>query len=312
MMTATRFSDALPQAIPPVSPAPAADDLAESGAPTPADYARVERAIAYLESHWRRQPGLAELAQVAGTSEFHFQRMFTRLVGISPKRFLQFQTIAHARALLERSRSILDTTYETGLSSTGRLHDLFVAVDAVTPGEFKRRGGGLAIAYGFHPSPFGEALVAVTERGVCGLWFVKSGREGALHELERTWPEANRHESAEETAEAAQHVFALDRARERGTPLGVVLRGTNFQLKVWEALLRIPEGRVVTYEDVAAAIGRPTAMRAVGNAVGSNPISYLVPCHRVIRKSGELGNYGGGIARKRLMLGVEFARSAGE
>ena len=279
--------------------------------PTRADYERVERAIAFLEANYRHQPGLAELARVAGTSEFHFQRLFTRLVGISPKRFLQFQTIAHARALLERSRSILDTTYETGLSSAGRLHDLFVAVDAVTPGEFKRRGGGLEIAYGFHPSPFGECLVAVTERGVCGLWFVKDQREGAMHELERTWPEATRQESESATADAAAQIFALNASRESGTPLGVVLRGTNFQLKVWEALLRIPEGRVVTYEDVAAAIGKPTAMRAVGNAVGSNPISYLVPCHRVIRKTGELGNYGGGIARKRLMLGVEFARASG-
>ena len=280
-----------------------------SVAVTPADYDRVERAIRYLETRFREQPGLAELARECGVSEFHFQRMFTRLVGISPKRFLQYQTIAHARGLLARSRSVLDATYETGLSSAGRLHDLFVAVDAVTPGEFKRRGEGLAIDYGFHPTPFGEALVAVTARGICGLWFVRDAREGALAELARTWPEAALRESEASTAPFASQVFARDYPS--GGRLGLLLRGTNFQIKVWEALLRIPEGTVVTYEDIAAAIGRPRAVRAVGNAVGSNPVSYLVPCHRVIRKSGEFGNYGGGRERKRLMLGVELARVAG-
>ena len=287
------------------------DAMAPEGAATRADYDRVERAIAYLEANYRRQPSLAELAHVAGTSEFHFQRMFTRLVGISPKRFLQFQTIAHARALLGASRSILDTTYDVGLSSTGRLHDLFVNVDAVTPGEFKARGEGLAIAYGWHESPFGECLVATTDRGLCGLWFVKTDRAEAMHQLERTWPEATLSPDDEGTRAPAERIFTLGAARERGTPLGILLRGTNFQLKVWEALLRIPEGHVVTYEDVATAIGHPAAVRAVGNAVGSNPVSYLVPCHRVIRKSGDLGNYGGGLARKRLILGVEFARNAG-
>ena len=276
---------------------------------TPADYDRVERAIRYLETRFREQPGLAELARECGVSEFHFQRMFTRLVGISPKRFLQYQTIAHARGLLARSRSVLDATYETGLSSAGRLHDLFVAVDAVTPGEFKRRGDGLAIDYGFHATPFGEALVAVTPRGICGLWFVRGQRDGALAELARTWPEATLRERDEATSSVASQVFAREYPNGR---LGLLLRGTNFQIKVWEALLRIPEGAVVTYEDIAAAIGRPRAVRAVGNAVGSNPVSYLVPCHRVIRKSGEFGNYGGGRERKRLMLGVELARLAGE
>jgi AraC family transcriptional regulator of adaptative response/methylated-DNA-[protein]-cysteine methyltransferase len=279
-----------------------------SGTVTPADYDRVERAIRYLETRFREQPSLTELAHECGVSEFHFQRMFTRLVGISPKRFLQYQTIAHARGLLARSRSVLDATYETGLSSAGRLHDLFVAVDAVTPGEFKRRGDGLAIDYGFHVTPFGEALVAVTSRGICGLWFVREQREGALAELARTWPEATLREREEATAPVAASVFSRDYPS--GGRLGLLLRGTNFQIKVWEALLRIPEGAVVTYEDIAAAIGRPRAVRAVGNAVGSNPVSYLVPCHRVIRKTGEFGNYGGGRERKRLMLGVEIARVA--
>ena len=293
-------------AILPDLPGDAASDAAS--VVTPADYERVERAIRYLETRFREQPSLGELARECGVSEFHFQRMFTRLVGISPKRFLQYQTISHARGLLARSRSVLDATYEAGLSSAGRLHDLFVAVDAVTPGEFKRHGEGLAIDYGFHRTPFGEALVAVTARGICGLWFVRGERQGAHSELARTWPEATLREREAATAPVAAAVFS--RGYPSGGRLGLLLRGTNFQIKVWEALLRIPEGAVVTYEDIAAAIGRPRAVRAVGNAVGSNPVSYLVPCHRVIRKSGEFGNYGGGRERKRLMLGVEIARVA--
>ena len=278
----------------------------------PADYDRVERAIRFLEENFRRQPGLAEVAAHSGLSEFHFQRVFSRWVGISPKRFLQYQTIEHARQALERSRSVLAATYEAGLTSASRMHDLFVAVDAVTPGEYKRQGAGLDISYGFHESPFGECLVARTTRGVCGLWFVQAGgRQGTVALLERSWPGAVLRESRGETAMIARRIFANVTGETVTAPLGVVLKGTNFQLKVWEALLRIPSGAVVTYEDVAVAIGQPRAVRAVGTAVGANHVSYLIPCHRVIRKSGDFGNYGGGPARKRLMLGVELANSEG-
>ena len=208
--------------------------------------------------------------------------------------------------------TVLDATYESGLTSASRMHDLFVAVDAVTPGEYRRQGAGLDISYGFHESPFGECLVARTARGVCGLWFVQAGgRQGTVALLERSWPGAVLRESRGDTALIARRIFANVTGDTVTAPLGVVLKGTNFQLKVWEALLRIPSGAVVTYEDVAVAIGQPRAVRAVGTAVGANHVSYLIPCHRVIRKTGEFGNYGGGPARKRLMLGVELARSEG-
>ena len=273
------------------------------------DYDRIEHAIHYLDAHFQRQPSLEEIATSVGLSEHHFQRLFTRWAGISPKRFLQFQTVEHAKQLLRASRSVLDATYESGLSSPGRLHDLFVRVEAMTPGEFKRAGSGLSIGYGFHPTPFGEALVAATDRGVCGLWFVReTGRTGAMSAMEHYWRGARLVAEPARTAPLATRIFG---DLESGAPLGVVLKGTNFQLKVWEALLRIPEGNLVSYNDVAAAIGRPRAVRAVGNAVGDNPVSYLIPCHRVIRSTGALGGYGGGLARKRAILGWEMGRVAG-
>jgi AraC family transcriptional regulator of adaptative response/methylated-DNA-[protein]-cysteine methyltransferase len=279
------------------------------------DYDRMERAIRYLERDFRHQPALEDVARFVGLSESHFQRLFTRWVGISPKRFIQFQTIEHAKRLLREERSVLDTTYESGLSSSGRLHDLFVTVEAVTPGEYKRRGEGVDIVWGVHDTPFGEALISATERGVCGLDFVyvdRRGRErGLVERLSERWPEAHLKEDRRMTGSLVERIFAgQDGGGAR--PLGVVLKGTNFQLKVWEALLRIPFGHLVTYEEVAVAIGQPKAVRAVGSAVGSNPVSFLVPCHRVIRKSGDVGQYGGGVARKRAMLGWESARRFGE
>src|SRR6476661_5248908 len=270
------------------------------------DYEKIEQAIQYLDERSREQPSLADVASHIGLSESHFQRLFTRWAGISPKRFLQFQTVAHARALLAESRSLLDATYEAGLSSAGRLHDLFVTIDAVTPGEFKRSGDGLTIQWGVHDTPFGECVIGTTPRGICGLYFATDGGIArAQRHLAESWGGARLVENATATQPLVDQIFGD--AAGATAPLAVLVKGTNLQLKVWEALLRIPLGEVVSYEQLAAAAGAPSAVRAVGTAVGRNPVSYLIPCHRVIRKTGAFGNYGGGIARKRAMLTWEFA-----
>jgi AraC family transcriptional regulator of adaptative response/methylated-DNA-[protein]-cysteine methyltransferase len=277
------------------------------------DYRRVEKAIRFIEAHALRQPSLSETAAHAGLSEFHFQRLFSRWVGISPKRFLQFLTKEYARTLLEESRDVLSVTYDAGLSSPGRLHELFVTCEAVTPGEVKRRGEGLTIEYGFHPSPFGRCLIAKTERGICGLSFVQENLpETALaSNLRARWPGARVVENPGSTSGVSKQIFAFPE-QHVPAPLHLFVRGTNFQIQVWQALVRIPFGKAVTYEDVARHIGMPTASRAVGNAVGSNPIPFLIPCHRVIRKLGEFGNYGEGPERKKAILGWEAALTVGE
>lgn len=271
------------------------------------DYVLVERAIDYLDSHAAEQPDLAAVAKAVGLSEFHFQRLFSRWAGISPKRFLQFVTREHARRLLEDSDSILDTTYELGLSSPGRLHDLFVTTEAVTPGEYKSRGDGLTIRYGLFPTPFGQCLLGVTDRGICHLGFVQTSEGDALDELVSYWRLAEVVEDHGATAPLVASIFRL--GQEPSVPIRLMLRGTNFQLKVWEALLRIPPGRVSTYEGIAAQIGSPRAVRAVGTAVARNPIPVLIPCHRVIRKLGAFGQYRYGQTRKRALLGWEQART---
>jgi AraC family transcriptional regulator, regulatory protein of adaptative response / methylated-DNA-[protein]-cysteine methyltransferase len=277
------------------------------------DYARVERAIHFIEDQALRQPPLAEIAEAVGLSEFHFQRLFSRWVGISPKRFLQFLTKEHARRLLEESHDVLSVTYDAGLSSPGRLHELFVVCEAVTPGEIKTRGGGLTIRYGFHPSPFGRCLLSITERGICGLSFVQEGMAEAhlVAGLHTRWPGARIEESPEATGPIVSRIFSFPGASDPA-PLHLYIRGTNFQMQVWQALIRIPLGKAVTYADVARHIGMPTASRAVGNAVGSNPIPFLIPCHRVIRSLGEFGNYGEGPQRKKAILGWESAITYGE
>jgi AraC family transcriptional regulator, regulatory protein of adaptative response / methylated-DNA-[protein]-cysteine methyltransferase len=276
------------------------------------DYHRVEQAIRFIEEEALRQPSLGEVAAAAGLSEFHFQRLFSRWVGISPKRFLQFLTKEYARSLLQESRDVLSVTYDTGLSSPGRLHELFVTCEAVTPGEVKSRGEGLSIEYGFHPSPFGRFLLAMTERGICGLSFVQEGPEADLvRSLRHRWPGAALRENEASTAAVARDVFSFSAENEPG-PLHLFVRGTNFQIQVWQALIRIPFGKAVTYEDVARHIGMPSASRAVGNAVGRNPIPFLIPCHRVIKKLGEFGNYGEGPQRKKAILGWEAALTHGE
>ena len=269
------------------------------------DYLRIEQAILYLENHYKDQPELGQIAANIGLSESHFQRLFTRWAGVSPKRFLQFLTKEGAKDLLDRSENLLETTHQIGLSSLGRLHDLFVTAEAVTPGEYKSRGAGVTIRYGIHPTPFGKALIATTERGVCHLSFVQTSEGDAIDNLVADWKQARMIEDHRCTVHLIEPIFDL-RYNHRGKPLNVHLRGTNFQLKVWEALLQIAAGEVTTYAGIASSIGKPNATRAVGTAVGHNPIAVLIPCHRVIRKVGEFGNYRYGALRKKALLAREF------
>lgn len=274
------------------------------------DYQRVEKAIAYLETHVARQPSLEEIAAGVHLSEYHFQRLFSRWTGISPKRFLQFLTAEYAKTLLAESPSVLDAAFDAGLSGSGRLHDLMVVCEAVTPGDVRRRGQGLTIAYGFYPSPFGRCLIAATDRGICHLRFVRAASPASLTaELKGRWPLAIFSEDTPRIGAVAEKVFGFPAAAE-SAPLHLFVKGTNFQIQVWQALLKIPLGAAVTYEDIARHIGLPRAARAVGNAVGSNPIPFLIPCHRVIRKSGVFGNYGEGPLRKKAILGWEAAMRA--
>ena len=277
-------------------------------------YKLIELAIQYIEANVNRQPELEEIASAVGVSEYHFQRMFTRWAGISPKRFMQFLTKEHAKDLLARSENLLDTTHQVGLSSLGRLHDLFVNTEAVTPGEYKTRGAGLTIQYGFHHTPFGKCLIASTERGICNLSFFENSEGQAIDHLVSTWNQAKMIEDHRSTAPLAARIFGYrgaDPASDQAAqPMKLHLSGTNFQIKVWEALLNIPIGTVTTYEHIAAQIGNPNALRAVGTAVGHNPIAVLIPCHRVIRKSGEFGNYRYGAARKKALLAREHVAAS--
>jgi AraC family transcriptional regulator of adaptative response/methylated-DNA-[protein]-cysteine methyltransferase len=270
------------------------------------DYLRIEQAILYLENHYKEQPNLDKVAASIGLSEYHFQRLFTRWAGVSPKRFLQFLTKEGAKELLIRSENLLDTTHRVGLSSLGRLHDLFVATEAVTPGEYKTHGEGVTLRYGIHPTPFGKCLIGLTERGICHLGFV-SGSEGeAIDALVNDWKNACLVEDYRSTAALVGPIFDLRYENRIRQPLTLHLRGTNFQLKVWEALLQIPVGSATTYEGLAQRIGQPNASRAVGSAVGHNPIAFLIPCHRVIRKVGDFGNYRYGSLRKKALLAKEY------
>jgi AraC family transcriptional regulator of adaptative response/methylated-DNA-[protein]-cysteine methyltransferase len=274
------------------------------------DYQRVAKAIAYLETNYLEQPGLDTLARAVHMSEFHFHRVFSRWAGISPKRFLQFLTIEHAKRQLAEAKPVLDATLDSGLSSPGRLHDLFVSVEAVTPGEFKTRGQGIRISYGFHPTPFGTCLVGATSRGVCWLSFHENGSQrGALRDLQSRWHGAELVEELTTTARVVKQIFSSLDKRQK-SPLSLLLMGTNFQIKVWRALLSVPLGEVTTYENISELIGARNSARAVGGAVGDNRIAYLIPCHRVIRKSGMLGGYHWGEPRKRAMLAWEAAKSA--
>jgi len=271
-------------------------------------HAAIDRALDFLAAKFREQPDLDEIARVAGMSPFHFQRTFRSWTGVTPKRFLQYLQLAEAKDLLIARETLLSTAYAVGLSGTGRLHDLFISCEAVTPGEFKKRGEGLQIRYGIHDSPFGRALIALTDKGVCWLGFVTRGRDHvAIRELKHDWPGASLSHDPSCTASTAAHIFERARSGSHDKALALDLRGTNFQIKVWEALLKIPHGHLATYQDVAAAVDVPQAARAVGRAVGANPISLVIPCHRVIRKSGVLHNYRWGADRKRTILALEQA-----
>lgn len=274
------------------------------------DYARVGRAVRFVEEHAAEQPSLEEVAAHVGLSPYHFQRLFRRWAGVSPKRFLQYLTVESAKELLRGSASVLDAALEVGLSGPSRLHDLFVSVESVTPGEYKRFGEGLELRYGLHRTPFGDCLAAVTERGLCSLAFVDDdGRAEAFDALAATWREAALVEDPAASCPVIEQIFGADGPVE-GRAIRVLLRGTRFQLKVWEALLRIPEGAFVSYGALAAAVGHPGASRAVGNAVGENPIAYLIPCHRVLRASGQIGGYRWGTTRKRALVAREAARQS--
>ncbi|MDB5559198.1 MAG: 6-O-methylguanine methyltransferase [Enterovirga sp.] len=279
--------------------------------PASADYERVRRIVSFLSEHWRGQPSIDEIAAHVGLAPAHVHHLFRRWCGLTPKDFLAAITLDNARALLADSASVLETSYEVGLSGPGRLHDLFVVHEAMTPGAYKAGGAGLEMVYGFHPSPFGEAIVVATERGVAGLGFVDDGdREHALADMRRRWPRASYREDAAGTAAYIRRVFEPTLWR-NDTPLRVVLIGTDFEIRVWQTLLRIPLGRASTYSGIASHIGRPTAARAVGAAVGRNPISFVVPCHRVLGRSGKLTGYHWGLTRKQAMLGWERGRLLG-
>ncbi len=269
------------------------------------DYERVARAIDYLRERATQQPQLEEVAEHVGLSPFHFQRLFTNWAGVSPKRFLQFLTVEHAKSLLEADTTVLETTYATGLSSPSRLHDLFVATEAVTPGEYKSGGAGIEILYGVTDSPFGTCLVGTTDRGVVAMNFVDD-QAHQIEALQTTWFGATFRRDDAEAARVVAQAFA--EAQPDAHPDGelrLLLRGTNFQIQVWRALLEIPFGDVATYGEIAAVTGVAGAARAVGTAVGSNSIAYLMPCHRVIRADGQAGGYRWGTGRKANILGWE-------
>lgn len=275
------------------------------------DYQRIAGAIDYIVSHADDQPGLDDVAAQANLSPYHFQRLFARWVGLTPKQFLQVITIERAKELLARhSLPVLAASEELGLSSASRLHDQFVRLEAATPGEFKRGGAGLTIRHGHADSPFGRVFVAWTDRGVCSLSFVDDDTQTAgLADVARDWPNADFVEDQQAAAGIAAKVF--DRRDERSAPISVFVRGTNFQVAVWRALLAIPEGCLASYGDVARAIGRPHAVRAVGSAVGANPCGFLIPCHRVIRGNGEIGGYRWGLTRKQAINAWEAAATDG-
>jgi AraC family transcriptional regulator, regulatory protein of adaptative response / methylated-DNA-[protein]-cysteine methyltransferase len=286
------------------------------------DYDRVRRALEFMTLRWREHPELDDIAQHTGLSPSHFHHLFRRFAGITPKAFLQAITLDHAKALLKNSASLLDTSYEVGLSGPSRLHDLFVTHEAMSPGEWKTGGAGLVLSYGFAPSPFGEALAVMTPRGLAGVGWVDDkaapgkasdsgkpagGRQGALADMIRRWPKATYIEDTPRATQTVARIFDPALWCD-GQPLNVVLIGSDFEVRVWSTLLRIPLGRAATYGDVARHIGKPSAARAVGAAVGRNPISFVVPCHRVLGQSGALTGYHWGLTRKQAILGWELGQ----
>ena len=271
------------------------------------DYQRIEQAIQFIENNFQRQPALKEIAEAVNLSEFHFDRMFSKWAGTSPQRFMRFLSKEYAKNVLNETKDLLDTTVEMGFSSSSRLHDLFVTYEAMTPAEYKRKGEGLIIEYGRHETTFGYAFIAITFRGILELTFLSEAE--FMDELIRLKSEFINAEFIENQADTAVFINQIFIGNPDKNPLKMLLRGTNFQIKVWEALLKIPSGRLACYEDIAKLIDKPTAQRAVGSAIGANNIAYLIPCHRVIQKMGTTGNYRWGEYRKKAMLGWEGAKT---
>jgi AraC family transcriptional regulator of adaptative response/methylated-DNA-[protein]-cysteine methyltransferase len=272
------------------------------------DYERIAQAIAYLESNFQEQPSLDEVAARVHLSKYHFQRLFKRWAGVTPAQFTHYLTLEYAKERLRASRSVYDTTLDAGLTSPSRLHDLFINFEAVTPGEYKFFGKDLEIFYGFHPTPFGECLLAATQRGICALRFVThGGREEVISQLKREWTQAIFIEAPTRTQHIVEKVFATMQTDDK-RDFHLVLKGTNFQIQVWRALLEIPSGAMVSYQDVAGVVSKPTAARAAANAIANNPIGYLIPCHRVISKVGTTHRYRWGATRKKAILGWEASR----
>lgn len=273
------------------------------------DYERIAKAIAYIRDNAGRQPSLEQVASHIGLSPWHFQRKFKVWAGVSPKRFLEYLTVQHAKELLDKSASVLDAALDLGLSGPGRLHEQFVSIEAVTPGEYKRLGNGLKIYYGVHHSPFGLMLLAVTGKGICELAFGSVERlDHEAQGLQKRWPAAQVSHDPQRTATTADRLFNPGN-RTQKTEFQLFVKGTNFQVNVWRALLKVPEGSLVSYRQLAQMTGNPSAIRATASAIGANPVSYLIPCHRILRTSGELGGYHWGIERKRALIAWDSARA---
>ena len=273
------------------------------------DFQRIEKAIQFIEANFKSQPTLDQMAKSVHLSKYHFQRLFKRWAGISPIQFMQFITLDYTKERLIESKNLLETALDAGLSGPSRLHDLFITFDAMTPGDFKKQGSGLQISYGVCDSPLGECLLATTQRGICFLGFVASGeRSETLGQLFDTWPGSEFIENPTAVCPIVNDIFKIDRQRSVH-PFNLQIKGTNFQINVWRALLNIPMGCIVSYQDVASYIGHPKAFRAVANAIAINPVAYLIPCHRVIAKSGKVHRYRWGAARKKALIGWETARS---
>lgn len=271
------------------------------------NYLRIEKAINYITTNFKDQPDLDEIAQHVNISPFHFQRIFTEWAGTSPKKFLQYISVEYAKGLLaDNKATLLDTAFETGLSGTGRLHDLFINIEGMTPAEFKNGGSGLVINHSFAETPFGDILIASTVKGVCSMTF-ESGEPGSLVKLKERFPAAKFEQKTDIHQQNALFIFRDDNKELKNIKLH--LKGTDFQLKVWSALLKIPSGRLSTYGDIATRINNAAASRAVGTAIGSNPVAYLIPCHRVIRSTGAFGGYMWGTDRKTAMIGWEAAKA---
>ncbi len=272
------------------------------------DYERIAAAITFIQAHHDQQPDLATIARHINLNEHHCQKLFTRWAGVSPKRFVQLLTLESTKRRLATAQSLLSVALDSGLSSPSRLHDLYVRFEAMTPADYRAGGKGLIITYGCHPTRFGTALIAQTERGICNLQFYESDNLlDAADSLQRQWPQAELQQQPEQTQAIADRLNQS--LATNGKPLAVLVKGTNFQIQVWRALLTLPPGGLATYQDIANQLGRPTAARAVGTAIGANPVGYFIPCHRVIRATGEIGGYHWGPLRKTMMLGWEAAQS---